>query len=119
MKYIALLWPLLGGIVMAGLQGYESVSGDGVDASEWVTIVIQVFTLVVVWAAANVPGFVKAKAWVAAAMLVLNLLVSAIVGGLTSTEVAMLVVAFLGAVGVFVTPGPVATVRRVPTIPGR
>lgn len=119
MKYIALLWPLLGGVVMTALQAYQAVLGDGVTASEWVTVVIQAFTLVTIWAAANVPGFVKAKAWVAAIMLVLNLLVSAIVGGLTSMEVAQLVVAFLGAAGVFATPGPVATVRRVPTTPER
>lgn len=118
MKYIALLWPLLGGVVMAALQGYQAVLGDGVTASEWVTVVIQAFTIVTVWGAANVPGFAKAKAWFAAVMLVLNLLVSAIVGGLTSTEVVMLVVAFLGAVGVFVTPGPVNTRRPLPSTSG-
>lgn len=119
MKYIALLWPLLGGVVMTGLQAYQAVTGDGVTASEWVTVVIQVFTLVVIWAAANVPGFDKAKAWVAAIMLVLNLLVSSIVGGLTSMEVAQLVVAFLGAAGVFVTPGPVNARRPLPSTSGR
>lgn len=108
-KYIALLWPLVGGIVMVVLQTLESVRAGGVDASEWVTVVIQAFTLVTVWAAANIPEFSKAKAWVGATMLVLNMLVSFIVGGLDGTEVTQLVVAFLGAAGVFVTPGPIHT----------
>jgi hypothetical protein len=112
-KYAALLWPLLGGVVMVVLQSYQDAAVDhSVSASEWVTVVIQAFTLVTIWAAANVPGFSKAKAWVGATMLALNLLVSLIVGGLTGTEVAQLVVAFLGAVGVFVTPGPVHPVVR-------
>lgn len=119
MKYIALLWPLLGGVVMAALVTYQSVAGDGVDASDWVTVIIQAATVVIVWAAANIPGFDKAKGWVGAVMLVLNLLVSAVVGGLSGNEVIMLVVAFLGAAGVFVTPGPISVGNALPSTSGR
>lgn len=107
-KYIALLWPLLGGVVMVALMAYNEANTDGaVDASEWVTVVIQAFTVIIVWATANLPGFTRAKPFVSAVMLVLNLLVSYVVGGLSGVEVTQLIVAFLGAVGVYVTPGPV------------
>lgn len=106
-KYRALLFPLIGGLVMTLLQAYQAVSGDGVEASEWVTVVIQGFTLLTIWLTANVPGFDKAKAWVSATMLILNMLVTLIVGGLTGNEISQLVIAFLGAVGVFAVPGPV------------
>jgi hypothetical protein len=115
-KYIALLWPLLGGIVMTVLQAYQAVTSEGVTPSEWVTVVIQGFTLLTVWLAANVPGFDRAKPFVAAVMVVLNLLVSLLIGGLDGNEITQLVVAFLATIGVFATPGPVYPVPVSPTV---
>jgi hypothetical protein len=115
-KYAAMLWPLLGGVVMALLQAYQAATGDGVTPSEWVTVIIQGATVLTVWLAANIRGYTKVKPLVAGVMLVLNLLVTLIVGGIDGNEATQLAIAFLGAIGVFVTPGPVhAVTNEVPT----
>lgn len=95
---------LLATVVMAGIAGYRELSADGMTPSEWVTVVIALFTTITVWAAANVPSFARAKTFVAAVGLVLNLLVSVIVGGITGDEWLLLAVNFLGALGVAVAP---------------
>lgn len=119
-RYQALLWPIVGGVVMVVLQGIESAKVDGrIDGPDWVTVAIQAFSLIIIWATANVPGFEKAKPYVSAVMLVLNLLVSMIVGGLDGNEITQLVVAFLSTVGVFANPGPVKTVEAHVVSPGR
>lgn len=97
---------LLATLVMAGLATYREVSAEGITPSEWVTVVIALFTTFTVWATANITGFAKAKTLVAAAGLVLNALVSAIVGGITTDEAMMLVIMFLGALGVAGAPAP-------------
>lgn len=114
-KYRALLWPLIGGLVMVLLQSYSAANASGgVDAGEWVTVVIQGFTLVNIWLVANVPGWEKAKALMAGVMLVLNMLVTLVVGGLDLNEIIQLALAFFGAAGVFVMPGPVTQVSLQP-----
>lgn len=119
-KYVALLWPLVGGVVMVVLQAYNVATTDGrVDASEWVTVFIQGFSLVMIWCAANVPDFDKAKAWVSAVMLGLNMLVSFVVGGLDGNEISQLVIAVLATAGVFIAPGPVKTVTARVVTPQR
>jgi len=95
---------LLATLVMAGLATYREVAADGMTPSEWVTVVIALFTTFTVWGAANVPAFSKAKTLMAAIGLVLNLLVSVIVGGITTDEWMMLVIQFIGALGVAVAP---------------
>lgn len=104
---------LLATLVMAALASYREFVADGsMTPSEWVTVVIAVFTTFTVWAAANISGFDKAKTLVAAAGLILNLLVSVIVGGITSDEWMLLAVQFLGALGVARAPAPKQVVER-------
>lgn len=94
----------LAAVVMAGVTAYRVVAGDGVTPSEWVTVVIAVLGTVNVWAAANVPSFAKAKTFVAAVFVVLSVLQTSITGGISGDEWLLLVLQFLGAVGVAAAP---------------
>jgi uncharacterized protein YacL len=107
-KWFPLIAMLLATLVMAGLTVIRESQADRViDAQEWVLVVISLFTTIVTWASANVPGFEKAKTVVAAVGLVLNLLVSYIVGGISNDEWMLLAINFLGALGVTFGPQPV------------
>lgn len=101
---------LLATLVMAVIATVRELAADGMTPSEWVLVVVALFTTFTVWGAANVPGFERAKTWMAAVGLVLNSLVALIVGGLTADEVGLLVVQFLGALGVAAAPA-VSTLR--------
>jgi hypothetical protein len=103
-KYGKSLAMLIATLVMAGLATYRAAAADGMTPSEWVTVVIALFTTVNVWATANIPQWSSAKTFVAALGLVLNLLVSAIVGGISSDEWMLLAIQFLGALGVVGAP---------------
>lgn len=104
-RYLPLIFTLLGAVAMAVLTSVVAATQDGrVDATEWVQVVIQVFTVVSVWGAANIPGFTRAKALMAAIGVVLNLLVSYIIGGIDATEWMDLAIAFLSALGVAAAP---------------
>lgn len=107
-------------LVMAVLLALRDAWADAnITASEWVLVVIAGFGILNVWGAANIPGFAKAKTFMAAVGVVLNMLVAFIIGGLTGDEIALLVIHFLGALGVVVGPQPQhpevsATARTVP-----
>jgi hypothetical protein len=95
---------LIATLIMAALASYRALAVDGMTPSEWVSVVIALFTTANVWLTANIPAFSKAKTVVAAVGLVLNLLVSAIVGGITGDEWMFLAIQFLGALGVAAAP---------------
>jgi uncharacterized membrane protein (UPF0182 family) len=105
---------LIATLVMAGLASYRALAVDGMTPSEWVSVVIALFTTITVWGAANIPSFAKAKTLMAAVGLVLNLLVSLIVGGITSDEWMFLAIQFLGALGVAVAPSVSNLNRTLP-----
>jgi hypothetical protein len=94
----------LAAAVMTGVTVYRSVAGDGVTASEWVAVVLAVMGAINVWATANVPALVKAKVLVAALFVVAQVLQTVITGGITSDEWLLLVIQFLGALGVVPAP---------------
>jgi hypothetical protein len=114
-KYGKLYSQLLATLVMAGIVTYRAVAGDGVTASEWVMVIIALFGAFVIWGTANITGFTNAKTIMGATALVLNLLVSLIIGGLSSDEVLLLVVEFLGALGVAGSKAPVQVVSQTVT----
>lgn len=91
-------------VAMAAYAVYREVAQDGITPSEWVTVVIGGFAALQVFCAANVTGFQHAKTIFMAIGVVLNLLVSAIVGGLTPDEIFMLVLQFLGVLAVGLAP---------------
>lgn len=112
-KSLAMLFATL---VMAGLAAFREFNADNaMTPSEWVLVVIALFTTFTVWAAANVTGFDRAKTLVAAVGLVLNLLVSLIIGGITTDEWMLLAVQFLGALGVAGAPANKKVVERTVT----
>lgn len=80
-------------------------TGDGVISNqEWVNVAILGVGAAAVFAAPNVPGAKYTKAVIAVLTAVLTLLASHITGGLTQTEILQLVVAGLGALGVYAVP---------------
>lgn len=92
-------------VVMAVLVAYREATADRlIDESEWVMVVIAGFSVLTVWGAANIPGFEKAKVFMAAISVVLNFLVGYIVDSLTADEIILLVMHFLGALGVAAAP---------------
>jgi hypothetical protein len=104
----------LAAVAMAGVTAYRAVAGDGVLPSEWVTVVIAVFGAVNVWAAVNVPAFSKAKTLVAALFVVLSVLQTSVTGGISGDEWLLLILQFLGALGVVAAPA-VSTLTTVTT----
>lgn len=104
---------LLGALIMAGLVTWQEVETNGVTLSEWVMVVIALFGVFVVWASANITNFNKAKVWVSAAFVVLNLLVGFLTDNrLESSEIVLLAVQFLSTLGVAAAPGPKHVVER-------
>ena len=113
-----LIWPILGLVVMAVLTTIQQVNADNhITASEWVMVGLQALMAFNVWATANLPQYEKMKTYVAAAIVVMQILVASIVGGLTTNEIINLVIAFVAALGVAFTPQPVTTVINGTTVP--
>ena len=103
---------------MAVLTTVQQVNADNViTASEWVMVGLQALMAFNVWATANLPQYEKMKTYVAAAIVVLQLLVASITGGLTTNEIINLVIAFVAALGVAFTPQPITTVINGETVP--
>src|ERR1700755_233045 len=94
----------LAAVVMAGVTAYRAVAGDGVTASEWVAVVLAVMGAANVWAAVNVPAIVKAKTLIAALFVVGQVLQTSITGGISADEWLLMVLQFLGALGVVAAP---------------
>lgn len=113
-----LLWPILGLVVMAVLTTIQQVNADNeITASEWVMVALQALMAFNVWATANLPQYEKMKTYVAAAIVVVQLLVGFITDGLTTNEIVNLIIAALAALGVAFTPQPVTTVINGTTVP--
>lgn len=107
------LWLALGGtVLMTVLLGVQAATSDGTttDGQELIQILIGVVTTFAVWAAANLPGATWIKAAVASVLAVLNILVTAILGGVNTGEIVNMAIAVLVALGVMVTASPVTTV---------
>lgn len=93
--------------IVAGL--YAALAGDGVlDAGEKINVVLLALGAVAVLGAGNLPAGVwrYTKGIVAGATAVGVVLASAYTGGIDDAEIAQMVIAFLGAIGVTAVPGP-------------
>ncbi len=94
----AVVATVLSGIVAA-------TTGDGlVDPVEWVNVTILGVGAAGVFAAPNVPGARYTKAIIAALTAALTVLASTILGGVDHVDVMQMVIAALGAVGVYAVP---------------
>lgn len=105
MSYVKLLTALVGAVVMS----VASFATDNtVSTEEWIQVAIAGATALGVWAAANVPTLTWAKTFVAVVLAVLNLLVSYITDGISTSEWLNLGVAALTAAGVYALPNRVS-----------
>lgn len=92
-------------VVVTILVALAAVWTGGVTPLEWVNVAIVGVTALNVFAAPNVPGAAYTKGILSAAGAGLVVLASAITGGgVTFPEIVQIVVAALGAVGVFALP---------------
>lgn len=111
------IWPLLGVIVMAILTTVQEAMTDSkIDSQEWVLVGLGALMAFNVWATANLPQYESMKTWVAAVLVVGGALHTFIIGGISTQEAINMVILFLSAVGVAVTPQPVTTVRNGTTV---
>lgn len=82
-----------------------AMAGDQViDAVEWVNVAIAAVTAAAVFTAPNVPGAKYTKSILAVLGAVLALLTSFITDGVSATEWLQLLLAALGALGVYAAP---------------
>lgn len=89
--------------VLSGVSA--ALLGDSViSPSEWVNIAILAVGALGVFAAPNVPGAAYTKSILAVLAAVLTVLTSVIIGGVSSTEIIQIVLAGMGALGVYATP---------------
>lgn len=103
MSAISPYWKAVVAVVVAAVSAVGAgLSGDDVISStEWVNIAIATVTAASVFAAPNVPGARYTKAILAVLGAALTVAASAIVGGITYTEWVQIVVAGVGALGVY------------------
>lgn len=85
--------------IIAAMAGDDLVS-----ATEWVNVAIAGVGAAAVFASPNVRGSRYTKAVLAVLTAVLTVLVSAIVDGITTTELLQILVAAAGAIGVYAVP---------------
>lgn len=85
----------------------EVLADQQITSQEVVLVVLGAFMAFNVWATANLPQYTRMKTYVAAAITVLGALYTFIIGGVSTTEAINLVVLFLSAIGVAITPQPV------------
>lgn len=74
------------------------------DATGWFNVIVLAMGAIMVYNAANIPGWNYAKLIASAVSAVVVLLISVWEGGLTTPEIMQLILAFLGALGVGAIP---------------
>lgn len=99
-------WKAVVGIVAAGVGAIAAaLTGDGtLDATEGVNVVIMILGAAAVLVAPNVPGARYTKAVHAVLTAVAVAAASVVADGLSWTDAAQLVLAALGALGVYLAP---------------
>lgn len=95
----------------------EALTDNHIDSQEWVLVGLAVLMAFNVWATANLPQYESMKTWVSAAIVVAGALHTFIVGGVSVQEAINMVILFLSAIGVAVTPQPITTVINGTTVP--
>lgn len=101
-KYLKAVMAVVATVLVALVA---ALTGDNtISSTEWVNVAILAVGACGVFAAPNVPGARYTKFILAALSAGLTVLVSAIVGGISPVELIQIVVAALGAVGVYAVP---------------
>jgi hypothetical protein len=96
---------------------YQALSGDNhIEPAEWVSVAIAGATAVGVWLIPLAPHATWTKSALAAVLAVLQILTTAILGGVGVDEVLLMLITAAGALGIYIAPaasprasgGPVA-----------
>lgn len=98
-KFVAIVIATVLSAVSAALLGDNVISPQ-----EWVNVAILGVGAAGVFAAPNVPGAAYTKSVLAVLAAVLTVLASVIVGGVGTAEIIQMVLAGLGALGVYAVP---------------
>lgn len=101
-KFVAIVIAAVLSAISAALIGDNVISPQ-----EWVNVAILGVGAAGVFAAPNVPGAAYTKSVLAVLAAVLTVLASVIVGGVGTAEIIQMVLAGLGAVGVYAVPNKV------------
>lgn len=98
-------------LVAAIVVAYQSLTGDHhIDPVEWVQIAIAATVAISVYVVPLAPGARWSKSAVAAVLAALQVLTTAILGGLGVDEILLMVITAAGAVGIYVAPA-ISTAR--------
>lgn len=102
------LWVTIGGLVlMSLLTGFQDVMTDQViSAQEYVQIGLQLVMVLNVYLTANLPGYERAKFYVAAVIAGLQAAYTLIPGGFDTAEIINMAITILAALGVAAVPKP-------------
>lgn len=102
------LWvTIIGVVAMSLLTGLQDVMTDQkISAQEYIQIVIQLVMVLNVYLAANLPGYERAKFYVAAVIAGLQAAYTLIPGGFDTPEIINMAITILAALGVAVVPKP-------------
>ena len=101
-KFVAIVVAAVLSAISAALLGDNVISPQ-----EWVNVAILGVGAAAVFASPNVPGAAYTKSILAVLTAVLTVLASVIVGGVGTAEIIQIVLAGLGAVGVYAAPNKV------------
>jgi hypothetical protein len=91
-------------VVATVLAGLVAAQTGGVTSVEWIQIATLGVGAAAVFAGPNVPGAVFTKSILSVLAAVLVVLESVIVGGISTPDIYMMVIAGLGALGVYAVP---------------
>ncbi|WP_433793928.1 hypothetical protein [Actinoplanes sp. CA-252034] len=98
-------------VFVAGVvAAYQALGGDQhIDATEWVSVAIAAVTAFGVWWVPLIPNGPGVKTGVAVALAVLQVLTTAILGGVGTDEVLLMLITAAGAAGVWIAPASSTT----------
>ncbi|BEL07807.1 hypothetical protein Q0Z83_059980 [Actinoplanes sichuanensis] len=98
-------------ILTAGIvAAYQALSGDQtIEPAEWVSVAIAIVTAVGVWLVPLAPGAAWAKTAVAVVLAVLQVLTTAILDGLGTDEILLMLITAAGAAGIWIAPAESTT----------
>lgn len=104
-------------LTAAIVVAYQALHGDNhIDPVEWVSIVIAFVTALGVYVVPLSPYAKWAKTAVAVTLAVLQVLVTAILGGVGGDELLLMLITAAGAVGVYVAPATTETPAGEPDV---
>lgn len=96
---------LIAALTAAVVVGYQALSGDqNIEPAEWVSIAIALVSALGVYVVPMSPYAKWGKTAIAVVLAVLQIMTTAILGGLGPDELLLMVIAAAGAAGVYVAP---------------